>query len=157
MEANRHIVAAMAVVLDNAGKVLLVRTHWRGWEPPGGQIELGEDLITGLQREVREESCCEVEVRRLVGVYSNVGIPESPGQVIFCFLCDYVSGTAAAGCDECIEAGWFAPEDAQRLVFAPANAANLARLRDALANHDHTVYPAYRTRPEYEVYVGREI
>ncbi len=72
----RHIVAAMAVVMNQEGLILLVRTRRREWEPPGGQVELGEDIEMGLKREVREESGCEVEVGRLIGVYSNVGAPE---------------------------------------------------------------------------------
>src|SRR5690349_14328747 len=34
----RHIVAAAAAVFDDAGRVLLVRSGWRGWEFPGGQV-----------------------------------------------------------------------------------------------------------------------
>src|SRR5579859_4168885 len=85
----RHIVAAMGLVRDAAGRVLLVKTQRRGWEPPGGQVELGEDLLVGLRREILEESACEVDVGRLVGVYSNTAAPE---KVMFTFLCAHRSG-----------------------------------------------------------------
>lgn len=136
-DAPRHIVAVLGVVRDAAGRVLLVRTPWRGWEPPGGQVERGEDLIAALRREVREEGGCEVAVGRLVGVYSNVG---SLGIVMFTFLCDHTGGDACAG-HECSDAGWFAPEEALRLVTHPAQH---AKLRDALGA-DGVVYRAYRT------------
>lgn len=98
----------------------------------------------GLKREVREESACEVEVSRLVGVYSNLGAPE---QVILAFLCSHFSGEPEAG-DECLDAGWFEPDEALKMVTHPAQ---LGRLRDALAEHDHVVYRAYRARPDYQI------
>ncbi len=136
----RHIVAAMGVARDDEGRVLLVRTQRGYWEPPGGQVELGEDLPEALEREFREESGCSVEIDRLVGVYSNVGTPE---QVIFCFLCT-VTGGELRGAGECVDAGWFEPEEALRLVEHPASR---GRLRDALDGLPHVVYRAYRTRP----------
>lgn len=140
-DSPRHIVAVMGLVRDNEGRVLLVETERRGWEPPGGQVERGEDLIAALKREVREESGCEIEVGRLVGVYSNVG---SLGIVMFTFLCAYVGGDACAG-DECSNAGWFTPEETLRLVTHPMQH---AKLQDALAAAEGVIYRAYRTTPE---------
>jgi 8-oxo-dGTP diphosphatase len=139
----------MGVVRDGEGRVLLVRTHRRDWEPPGGQVELGEDLVSALKREVEEESACRVEVGRLVGVYSNTG--ERP-QVIFAFLCAYVGGDPRPS-EETPEVGWFSPEDALRLVTHPAQ---LGRLRDALAFSGELIYRWYRTHP-YELYGERSI
>ncbi len=89
----RHIVAVMGLVSDTQGRVLLVKTERRGWEPPGGQVELGEDLVTALKREVIEESGCDVEVQQLIGVYSNVG---GLGIVMFLFLCTHLLGVPQA-------------------------------------------------------------
>jgi 8-oxo-dGTP diphosphatase len=140
-EAPRHIVAVMGLVADGAGRILLVRGERRGWEPPGGQVERGEDLVGALRREVAEESGCQVEVGRLVGVYSNTG---PLGIVMFTFLCEHVGGEPRAG-HECLDAGWFTREDALRLVTHPAQA---AKLRDALAAETGSVtYRAYRTTP----------
>jgi 8-oxo-dGTP diphosphatase len=52
-------------------------------------VELGEDLVEALKREIREESGVEVEAARLVGVYSNLGRPERglAVQVNFAFSC----------------------------------------------------------------------
>src|SRR5690242_9122461 len=108
----RHIVAVSGVTWDAAGRVLLVRSGWRGWEAPGGQVEQGEDLLTALRREILEESGCVVEPGRLIGVYSNVGPPHI---VQFLFRCAYVSGDPRPS-PETPEVGWFAPADALRLV-----------------------------------------
>ena len=72
----RHIVAVSGLFRSDAGQILLVKTPRRGWELPGGQVEQGEDLIQALIREAREESGCEVQVERLVGVYTNPTPPE---------------------------------------------------------------------------------
>ena len=144
----RHIVAVMGVVTDARGRLLLVRGERRGWESPGGQVELGEDLPAALRREVREESGCEVEVGRLVGVYSNLGRPESgvAEQLNFAFSCAWLSGEPGAG-DECLDSGWFSATEALRLVEAPQQA---GKLRDALAAAPRVIYRSYRTCP-YEI------
>lgn len=141
----RHIVAVMGVVTDSRDRILLVRSDRRGWEPPGGQVERGEDLITALKREIAEESCCDVAVGRLVGVYSNVG---TLGIVMFTFLCTHIAGEPRGG-EECDEAGWFTRDEALRLVTHPAQA---AKLRDALdaATLPGLAYGIYRTTPEQD-------
>ena len=144
----RHIVAVSGIVTEPRGRVLLVKVDRRGWEPPGGQVELGEDLIDALRREIREESGVEVEAVKLVGVYSNVGRPDRglAEQINFAFYCEWVGGDPCAG-DECIEAGWFEPVEARRMVTAPQQS---AKLEDALAGVAEVRYRAYRTYP-YEV------
>ena len=87
-QTPRHIVAASALVKRADGGLLLVRTPRRGWELPGGQIELGETVIDGLKREVYEESGVEIEVGRLASVRSNL----SGNIIIFGFEADYLSG-----------------------------------------------------------------
>jgi 8-oxo-dGTP diphosphatase len=142
-EPPRHIVAVMGVVTDQRGRILLVKTERRGWEPPGGQVERGEDLIAALKREIVEESCCEVEVGRLVGVYSNVG---ALGIVMFTFLCTHIAWEPR-GSDECDDAGWFTRDEALRLVTHEAQA---MKLRDALnaENLPGIAYGVYQTTPE---------
>lgn len=139
----RHIVAAAAAVFDAAGRVLLVRSGWRGWEFPGGQVEQGEDLLTGLAREVSEESGCRFTVGRLLGVYSNVGPPYI---VQFLFRGTYAGGDPTPSA-ETPEVGWFTPAEALTMSTRPST---LGRLADALADEPGVVYRAYRLRP-YEL------
>jgi 8-oxo-dGTP diphosphatase len=60
---HRWIVAGALVERD--GALLLVRNRRRDgradWSPPGGVIDEGEGLITGLGREVHEETGLQVE------------------------------------------------------------------------------------------------
>lgn len=136
------------VVKDAQARLLLVRGDRRGWEPPGGQVELGEDLPVALKREIHEESGCEIEVGRLVGVYSNLGRPEKglPEQINFAFSCSWTGGEPRAG-DECLDAGWFSASEALELVEAPQQS---GKLRDALAASPDVTHRSYRTCP-YEV------
>jgi 8-oxo-dGTP diphosphatase len=136
----QHIVAVMGVVTNANDRLLLVRTHLRGWEPPGGQVERGEELIEALRREIAEESGCAVEVGRLVGVYSNVAAPE---KLMFTFLCRHLAGEPTPSA-ETPEVGWFTTEEALRLVTFPPQH---DKLRDALAAAPGVVYRAYRTHP----------
>ena len=40
-----HIVAAGGYVQDKHGNFLIGKTHHRGWDFTGGQIEIGENVV----------------------------------------------------------------------------------------------------------------
>jgi 8-oxo-dGTP pyrophosphatase MutT (NUDIX family) len=68
----RHSLSAGAVVLNDEGKILLIKGPRRGWEFPGGIIELGETIQNGIIREVKEESGIDIEVIKFCGIYQNI-------------------------------------------------------------------------------------
>ncbi|RLQ94255.1 NUDIX hydrolase [Falsibacillus albus] len=70
-ETPKHIVAVSAFVLNKIGETLLVKTHNRldTWEPPGGQVELGEPLDIAVCREVFEETGFIITPIGITGVY----------------------------------------------------------------------------------------
>ena len=81
-DEERVVLCVGAVVLDDAGRLLLVR---RGREPsrglwsiPGGRVEPGEDDVAAVAREVLEETGLLVRVGAPVG---QVRIPAAPGVV----------------------------------------------------------------------------
>ena len=104
------------VVRDAPGRVLLHRRRvGEGWAPPSGAVEPGEDVVTALHRELREETGVEVEVVRLVALYSSpahqiVTYPDGRRVhfVTSLFDCKVVGG-ALRGSDEGYEWGWFSP------------------------------------------------
>jgi len=62
----------VAIIEDN--KVLLTkREDFEVWCLPGGGVEEGESLAEGAMREAKEETGLDVELTRLVGVYSRLG------------------------------------------------------------------------------------
>ncbi len=72
--AQRPIATVGGLICDDAGKVLMVRTHkWSDrWGIPGGKIEFGEASTDALRREVREETGLVVEDVRFVMVQDAI-------------------------------------------------------------------------------------
>ena len=133
-EQPRHSVSVAGVVVDQAGRALLVRRRDNGhWEPPGGILELNEDIEDGLRREVREETGLAVEPTALTGVYKNV----VQGIVALVFRCRATGGDLSAS-SETAEFCW--AEAAE--VGSLADPAYAVRVVDAL---EHAAPPAIRT------------
>jgi 8-oxo-dGTP diphosphatase len=141
MEYPTHIVAVMGIVRNLAGQILLIRSPRRGWEPPGGQVENGEDVLTALEREILEESGITVETGKLVAIYSNV--TSDPTKLMLTFEATVVGGALQTS-DESLEAGWFSPEEAVDKVTNPAQK---QKLRDTLMSSKGIVYRVYGTKP----------
>ena len=140
MQPPMHIVAACALISNAAGEILLINSPKRGWEIPGGQIEVGESLIEGLQREIREEAGVIAEISLLTGVYSNL---KAPTKVIFTFLGMYVSGDLTPS-PESSEVIWARRDQFPALVTHPAI---YDRISDALNFAGQVVYRTYTTDP----------
>lgn len=156
-----HIVAVAGVVVNDEGKVLLVRNRYRNiWEYPGGQVEVGENLIEALQREIREESGMEVEVGELFCVASNTakypghsGVKEVPTKVMLDFICRPVGGQESTS-DETSAVGWFTPEETAALIVAPAM---VVRYQAYLAYDGRPTYVSYVTKPEFKLHMKRKL
>jgi len=134
----KHVVAA-GVLVRRASQVLLVRTPRRGWEFPGGQIELNEAVTEGAIREVQEEANVLCSIDQLVGVYSNV----VASRVLFDFLGNWISGDGATG-DETIDVTWLPLDEALKLVEHPLYNRRLAQMRD---DDGRVLYQAYSNDP----------
>src|SRR3954466_10133765 len=85
-----HSVSVAGVVVDEAGRVLVIQRRDNGrWEAPGGILERDETFEEGVIREVVEETGLSVEVERLTGVYKNM----TRGIVALVYRCRPLSGT----------------------------------------------------------------
>ncbi len=146
-----HIVAVGALVLDERDQVLLVRHRRRGWEFPGGQVEVGETLLEALAREVKEETGIDIRVERLAGIHSNVAIipahdasPEIPTKVMLDFAAVATSGDLQVS-SEHVEVGWFEKDVARSMITHPVLRRRFEYLLEA-GSHG-IVYTAYTTEP----------
>ncbi len=147
-KSPKHILAACALIWNQAGDVLLVRTERRGWEIPGGQIEEGETLIQGLQREIYEESGVRVSIGRLAVVNSNL----DRSVMIFGFQAQYLDGELRPS-SETPEVRWANPKLALSLI---THSAAHQRVRDMVDGRQRALYRAYRTNP-YRIIESREL
>ncbi len=74
----RTVLVGTALIPDGDGRILMLRARYSGrWIPPGGAIHPGEDPLTGVRRECREELGGEIEARALVGLYSVAATRET--------------------------------------------------------------------------------
>ena len=78
-------VGVLGLVIDDAGRVLLVeQTYRHGWFLPGGAVRRKEGLENALRRELREEVGVEPTAEpRLHGVYWNFVQHKSDYIVVF--------------------------------------------------------------------------
>ncbi len=115
--ACRPVAADIVIIKD--GRVLLIK---RGHEPfkgmwalPGGRLEENESIEECAVREAKEEIGADVEIKKLVGVYSKPD--RDPRKIVaIAFLCD-VEGDIKAG-DDAVEARWFEIEEVKKMRLA---------------------------------------
>lgn len=90
-----HSVSVAGVIIDDAGRALLIQRRDNGhWEPPGGVVESGETIPDALQREVLEETGVKIALpASLTGVYKNM-----TGLIVsLVFRCEAADGSPATG------------------------------------------------------------
>jgi len=142
MEAT-HLVSVAGLVTNSEGKLLLVKSPWRGWEYPGGLIEPGETFQAALHREIREEAGVEVEITGFVGICKNV----ERNIVNIDFTCRYLSGELTTS-EESTEVRWATPEEAMELITFPLTR---KRLKNMLSGSREAVLFCFKRDQEFEV------
>ena len=124
-------------VLIEEGKTLLIR---RGNEPligqwsiPGGTLELGETLVEGTARELKEETGLEVRVLQMIEVFERINFGYGADEtwktveerrrprfhfVIVDYLCERIAGVVAAGGDV-TEVAWAGEDELEKFALTP--------------------------------------
>ena len=111
---HNHFVSVAALVTNDLGQILLVKSPGRGWEYPGGLIEPGETFQEALHREVREEAGVEIEITGFVGICKNV----ERDIVNIDFTARYIGGELQTS-EESTEVIWASPDEARNLITFP--------------------------------------
>ena len=117
-------VAATAVV-ERAGLVLMLRraveTGYGLWSLPGGYVDRGEVVEEAAAREVREETGLQVQIGKLVGLFSEEGHPV----VVAAYAAVETGGKLEPG-QEALELGFYPLDGLPTLAF-PRDRLILAR------------------------------
>jgi 8-oxo-dGTP pyrophosphatase MutT (NUDIX family) len=113
------------------GAVLLVRHRYsRGWELPGGGVEVGESALEALLREVVEETGVQCISPRILGVYHNRSVSERDHVALY-MVEDWSELELFAGPSlEIAEVDWF------KLDALPSDTTRCARYGCKLVQQD---------------------
>lgn len=123
------------IAIIDAGQILLTkREDFEIWCLPGGQVDAGESIAETAIREAREETGLEIQLTRLVGIYSepNWG---GKGMHIVLFAARPIGGHLQPQASEVIDLGYFDPHQLpdplmwwhrQRIADAAGNISGVA-------------------------------
>jgi len=107
----KHFISASAIVLNQDKDILLIKGPRRGWEFPGGLVEIGEKITDALIREVREETGVEINNICFRGLYNDL----EANTINFLFTAEYADGVLTTS-EESLEVKFVSFEEARRLV-----------------------------------------
>ncbi|WP_337059764.1 NUDIX hydrolase [Kineococcus sp. G2] len=136
--APNSLVPAASVVVLKDGKVLMHRrSDTDRWSIPGGGMEPGESIKDTAVREAREETGYDIEVDRLVGVFSDPHhvVSYDDGEVrqqfSVCFAGHVIGGSPRLSA-ETRQVGWHTREDLEAMTEDEVHPSILLRVRVAL-------------------------
>lgn len=116
----------VGAIIEKDGKFLLgketkhVKRDQGKWSHPAGWIDVGEDPISAVKREVKEETGLDFTPTHVLGIYSLVrkdieserGIPHA---IKILFIGNYKESEHQHDKDEISEIRWFAPEEIEQM------------------------------------------
>jgi 8-oxo-dGTP diphosphatase len=113
--------ASSDIILEEDGKVLLIRRGGDGpfageWALPGGHMDEGETFEETARREMKEETGLDVELQRLVGIYSEPDRDPRGRVVSACYTAQQVGGELEAETDA-VAVKWWPLDGLPELAF----------------------------------------
>jgi ADP-ribose pyrophosphatase YjhB (NUDIX family) len=125
-QANSIVVATTAFIINDSGKLLMIRrTDNDLYAIPGGALELGETISECAIREVEEETGINIETTGVIGIYSDPEhvIAFTDGEVrqefSICLRAHVVSGELRTS-NESKEVLWVEPGKLDELNIHPS-------------------------------------
>jgi 8-oxo-dGTP diphosphatase len=122
-----HSIGVFASIFDEIGRMVLVRQSYAGqcWTQPGGRLEVDEDPIEGVLREIYEETNIRAEIVGFVGTY----VSPHKNDVVLHFRGAVRSQDDWKASDEILECACFW----ERNLPTPMRPNTLVRLRDGFS------------------------
>lgn len=124
---NSVVPSVTAAVRDHQGNLLLIhKVDNDYWALPGGGHDAGESITNTVVREVHEETGLDVEVVRLIGMYTDprhvmaYDDGEVRQQFSLCFEARLLGGTPREDGSETKEVRWVSPADLDQLNIHPS-------------------------------------
>lgn len=116
-----QVFAVAAAIIEKNGKFLLVQESSgmdKGkWNQPAGLIEVGEDPIEGIKREVKEETGYDFKPKAVLGLYSIVRerlrkkVPAGTPHGIKIVLLGKIKNYSKKLHEDIAQTKWFTPEE----------------------------------------------
>ncbi len=112
---------AVKALIKNKDSFLILKTadsdqnnNLSGWETPGGRLEVGEEIVNGLKREIKEETGLSVKIFFPFNAFSaNVGKEDSI--VGINYLAEYIGGEIRIDTNEHSRYQWINISDIRKL------------------------------------------
>lgn len=139
---ERPILGVGAVILHDDCVLLVERGNeplkgW--WSLPGGGVETGETLENAIRREIREETCLEVEIVKVVEIFERI-MPDAEGRAEYHYvLIDYLCHPVAKGAEAC------PASDASRLAWVRREDLPLYKITEGTTGVIEKVFDAAAT------------
>ena len=155
-----HIIAVGGIVINEKNEILMVKHLRQGWVYPGGMVEVGENVIDGLKREVMEETGVDIEVGEVFCIISNTGkhpgyngVKEIPTKLMLDFICRAKDGIPRPS-DENTESVYVPKEKVLEMITEPSI---IERFKAYLEYTGRPIYMEYVTKPAFELKLKRTI
>jgi len=126
MIPNKHLVTVDAIILDGNNIALIKRLnepYKDMWALPGGFVDSYEDTEDACIREAKEETCLDVKITSVSGVYAHPDRDPRGHIISIAYTCKIVSGELK-GADDAKEAKWFEIDSLPKMAFDHANIIN---------------------------------
>ncbi len=119
---GKDIFDVVGALLENKGKYLVCKRkkddqYGSMWEFPGGRVEPGENKISAVKREIKEELDIEISIEKVLNVFED----ENDTMKIFVYLYNGTIKNGTPSCIECDEVKWATPDEIKTLNLAPAD------------------------------------
>jgi len=115
----------VGAIIEKEGKILLVKETKEiakdKWNQPAGWIEVGENPLETIKREVKEETGFQFTPTHILGIYSlfQKGLKEkfniTPHPIKIIFIGDISKEKMGELHDDISETKWFSPEEIEKM------------------------------------------